>query len=199
MCHKNTEEFNCYFFTQGVSCHSTQNCVIMCQHFVKMNYLYGGNAKAGFVVVRVSIGAGLDLQGPYYFCSDDFRPKWSHFSLPEHTPKLTKLGIYVTPAEKFQNVLASSISTTRWCYNQGKCILFSKTLYPRIHWIVLNLVIGHAHFRFPFFSANSRNIANLLFWTPLTDLHQTLHKASMDSPDKMFWKEFWYSKQYSRY
>ena len=42
-----------------------------------------------------------------------FCPKWSHFSLPEHTPKLTKLGIYL---------LSSSISTTRWSYNQGKCI-----------------------------------------------------------------------------
>ena len=50
-------------------------------------------------------------------------PKWSHFSWPEHTPILTKLGIYITAAEKYHNLLSPSISTTRWHYNQRKCIL----------------------------------------------------------------------------
>ena len=38
-------------------------------------------------------------------------------------PKLTKLGIYITPARKIHNKLLSSISTIRWRYNQGKCVL----------------------------------------------------------------------------
>ena len=37
--------------------------------------------------------AGLNLPGPYFFCSDIYCPKLSHFSLPEHTPKITKFGI----------------------------------------------------------------------------------------------------------
>ena len=32
-----------------------------------------------------------------------------------------------------------------------------------------------------------------------TDLHQTLHKASVDSLHKQLLKEFWYSEQYSTY
>ena len=55
---------------------------------------------------------------PLFFC-----PKWSHFSLSERPPKLNKLRIHVTPAKKFHNLLLSSISTTRWPYNQGKCVL----------------------------------------------------------------------------
>ena len=48
--------------------------------------------------------------------------------LPEHTPKLTKLGIYITRAQKCHNLLSPFISTTRWCYNQGKCVLAISTL-----------------------------------------------------------------------
>ena len=84
-------------------------------------------------------------------------------SLPEHTPKLTKLGIYVTPAEKFHNLLSSSISTTRCHYNQGKCILAYNSQFP-FHF--------PAHFRLPFFSANSWNVANLLFRTPPRRFHR---------------------------
>ena len=67
-----------------------------------------------------------------------FHPKLSNFSLPEHST--AKLEIYITPAEEFHNLLLSSVSTTRWCYNQGKCVLdcnshiyfvaHLKTLYP---------------------------------------------------------------------
>ena len=65
-----------------------------------------------------------NLGGPYCYLNDDlFRPKLSNLSLPEHTPKLTKLGVHVTPALKFDHLLSSSISTIRWRYNQGKCIL----------------------------------------------------------------------------
>ena len=75
-----------------------------------------------------------------------FHPKWCIFhclNIPQNSPK-------VTPAEKCHNLLLSSISTTRWCYNQGKCVLahnvhmlcaHSKPLYPCFHGILLNLVI----------------------------------------------------------
>ena len=50
-----------------------------------------------FVVILFIIRAwaGLDLRDPYYFSKDFFFlcPKWLHLSQPEHTPKLTKLGI----------------------------------------------------------------------------------------------------------
>ena len=38
-------------------------------------------------------------------------------------PKLTKFGIYITPAREIHNQLLSSVSTIRWRYNQGKCVL----------------------------------------------------------------------------
>ena len=122
-----------------------------------------------------------------------FCPKWSHFSLPEHTPKLTKLGIYVTPAEKCHTLLSSSISTTRWRYNQGKCILAYNshilccTFKNLISTCSLNCAescdIGHAHFRRPLFSANLQNIAKYrkpTFRNPpgnFTEFPKTLHSA----------------------
>ena len=78
------------------------------------------------------------------------------FSLPEPAPKFTKLGICVTPAKKFHNLLSSSISTTRWCYNQGKCILaydsyilcriFKKLTSTRSLNCAESCDIGHPHF-----------------------------------------------------
>ena len=78
--------------------------------------------------------AGLDLQGPYCFFNEDFFIP-NHFSVPEHTPELTKLGMYVTAAEKFHNLLLSSISTSRWHYNWGKCVL---AYLPRLSCIWLH-------------------------------------------------------------
>ena len=85
-----------------------------------------------------------------------FHSKLSHFSLSEHTPKFTRLGKYITPAKKFHNLLSSWISTTRWRFNQGKCVLaynshiLCRTLKNLISMCSLNCVesggIGHAHF-----------------------------------------------------
>ena len=97
-------------------------------------------------------------EGPIAFWITIFSPKWSHFSLPEHAPKLTKLGIYITPAKK---LFLSYISTTRWRYDQGKCVLVCNfnivysTFKNLISTPSLNCVeschIGGAHFRLPFF------------------------------------------------
>ena len=113
------------------------------------------------------------------FCS-----KWSHFSLPEHAPKLTKLGIYITPAQRFHNLLSSSISTTRRCYNQGKCVWLithmyfvahSKTLYPRVLHIStlvcpndmkLRWLLPHEPLRL------CEKMINLLFRTPPKPFHR---------------------------
>ena len=74
----------------------------------------------GWILFAIAQCRCLSSRSLLFFQRRLFRPKWSHFSLPEHTPKLTNelIGMYVTPAEKFHNLL-SSISTTRWRYNQG--------------------------------------------------------------------------------
>ena len=70
-------------------------------------------------------------------------------------PKLIKLYCLLS-------IVASSISTTRWRYNQGECVLAYnsyilcctfKTLYPHIHWICAEFCdMGHTHFHlFVFF------------------------------------------------
>ena len=136
-----------------------------------------------------------------------FLPKWLHFALPEHTPKFTKPGVYVTPAEKCHYLLSSSISTSRWNYNQGKCILaYNSHILCRIfknlistRWIVLNLVIYATSISGPgFFPAYLRNGANLLFQVlpgHFTNFHHT-YAHSICGP---FWqkviKKFWYCKQ----
>ena len=121
-----------------------------------------------------------------------FCPKWSHFSLPEHTPKLTKLGIYVIPAKKCHNRLSSSISTSRWCYNQGKCILvynshilcrtFKNLICTRSLNCAESCDIGPFHkfakCRKPTFSNSSQ-----LFSQISTKLC-TQHLHYLDSPDK---------------
>ena len=96
-------------------------------------------------------------------------------------PNLTKLGIYVTPAENVHNVLLSSISTTRWHYNQGKCILvynshilcrtFKNLIsMPSLNWVE-SRDIGNAHFCL-FFFANLEYVINILFPAPLKRFHQ---------------------------
>ena len=68
---------------------------------------------------------GLDLQGPYCFSKD-------HFFVPND-------GILPEHAPKFHYLLPSSISTTTWCHNQGKCVLvynshiFCEIKEPYIH------------------------------------------------------------------
>ena len=66
----------------------------------------------------------------YCFSNDHFFIP-NDFSLPEHAPELTKLGVKVTSAEKFHNPLSSSISTTRRRYNQVKSHIsqLTSTLY----------------------------------------------------------------------
>ena len=103
----------------------------------------------------------LTCKVPIVFVVTIFCPKWSHSSLPEHTPKLTKLEIYLTPAEKCHNLLPFSISTIRWQYNQAKCVLAYKahilcrTFKNLISTRSLNCAesrdIGHADFSWPYF------------------------------------------------
>ena len=66
-------------------------------------------------------------------------------------------GKHIRLGEKCFNLWTLWISTTRWCCNQGKC--YSKIIYPRVPWIVLNL-------------ANLRNVAKLLLLTPPWKFHQ---------------------------
>ena len=90
-----------------------------------------------------------------------FHPKWFYFSLPKHTPNLTKLGIYITPAKKCHYLLSSSISSPRWCYNQGKCVLaynshilcrtFKNLISIRSLSYAESSDTCHAHFRIPDF------------------------------------------------
>ena len=115
-------------------------------------------------------------RGPYCFCSDDFLSQMITFSPPEYAPKLTKLGLYITTAEKFLNLLLSSIYTTRWRYNKGKCVLAHNahvlccTFKKHMSTCSVNYTeycdIGHAHLcQSFFFCANLRNYTNLLFQT----------------------------------
>ena len=62
----------------------------------------------------------LTFEVPIVFQMTTFSSQMIAF-FTEHTLKLTKFGMYVTPAEKFHNLLSSLISTTRCRYNQGKC------------------------------------------------------------------------------
>ena len=108
---------------------------------------YDNNGKCKLHLLFHLGQAGLDLRGPYCFLNDDF------FLLSQviifhclNIPKLTKLGIYVTPAEKFHNLLLSSIATiikdsAFWLITHIYFVAHSKTLYPRIHSILLNVII----------------------------------------------------------
>ena len=90
--------------------------------------------------------AGLDLQGPYCFSNEAFFVPndriFQYLNIPQNSPNLE----YKSHLPKNVISISSSMSTTRWRYNQGKCILVYnfvarlKTLYPCVHWIVLNLV-----------------------------------------------------------
>ena len=112
----------------------------------------------------------------------------SHFLLPEHTPKLTKLRMYVTPGKTFYELLSMGISTTRWHYNQGKCILaynshilyrtFKNLISTRSRSMPISALI------FFFFCKMSQTYFFKLLSGNFTDLHETLHTASVDSPDK---------------
>ena len=74
-------------------------------------------------------------------------------NISQNSPNLE----YTPHLPKFHNLL--SISTTRWHYNQGKCVLaynsFCRTFKNIISTRSLNCAesrhIGHAHFRLPFF------------------------------------------------
>ena len=113
--------------------------------------------------------------------------------IPQNSPKL---GIYLTPDEKFHNLLFSSISTTRWRYNHGKCILAYNSLCRTFKNIIsthsLNCAesrhIGYAQFRLAFSSANSQNYFFKLVPGDFTKLHKTLHTTSVDPPDKKILK-----------
>ena len=103
--------------------------------------------------------AGLDLRGPYCFSKDHFFGPNDHIfhclNMHQNWPNLE-----YTHHKNCDNLLSSSISTTRWCYNQGNCILayeshkLCHTFKNFISMRSLNCVesrhIGHAHFRLLF-------------------------------------------------
>ena len=102
---------------------------------------------------------------------------------------------------KCHNLLSSSISTIRRRYNQGKCILpytshilccaFKNLISERSLNSAESRDIGHAHFCLRFFVEIYKISQTYVFELlpgHFTDLHQTLHTASLDSPDKkIFW------------
>ena len=114
----------------------------------------------------------------------------SHFLLLEHTPKLTKLRMYVTPGKTFYELLSMGISTTRWHYNQGKCILaynshilyrtFKNLISTRSRSMPISALIFFffAKCRKPIFSNSSQAISPICtklctqhLWTLLTKMY----------------------------
>ena len=78
------------------------------------------NSKLAIFIIRA--GAGLNLVGPYCFFSDDFFvPRHRIFHCLNITQNSPPTNLEYT--FQFHNLFLSSISTTRWFYNQGKCIL----------------------------------------------------------------------------
>ena len=107
----------------------------------------------GKYVIRAR--AGIDLRGPYCFSNN-------HFFIPNdrifHCLYISQSIVVLRGA-----VIKESVF---WLITHIYFVTHWKTLYPPVHWIVLNLLdIGHAHFRpcFFFFFANSPDVANLLF------------------------------------
>ena len=109
-------------------------------------------------------------------------------NIPQNSPNLEYISHL---PKKCQNLLSSSISTTRWCYNQGKCVLaynsyfvtHSKTLYPCVHWIVESSAIDPflpTIFSRKFAICHKPTFSELLPGN-FTYFHQTLHTASVDS------------------
>ena len=96
-----------------------------------------------------------------------------------------------------KNFIIYLISTTKWRYNRGKCILAYNshilccTFKNLISTHLLNCAesrgTGHAHLRLMFFPCLCE-IPQTYFFKLLpgdfTDFHATLHTASVDSPDK---------------
>ena len=114
---------------------------------------------------------------------------------------ITHIYFVARSGEKFHNLLLSSVSTTRWHYNQGKCdlaynsYLLCRTFRNLISTYSLNCAkfhdIGHAHFGLLFFFwffLQIRKILQNYFFELLpgdfTNLHETLHTTSVASPDK---------------
>ena len=75
-----------------------------------------------------------------------------------------KWGNLFVPAAKGQKYDIIKESAF-WLITHTYFVAQWKTLYPCIHWIVTSSP-------YHFFSANSRNVANLLFWTPPRQFHQ---------------------------
>ena len=59
-----------------------------------------------------------------------------------------------------------------WLITHIYFVAHSKSLYPLIHWIVLNLVMQATHFCLCFFRKNLQNDTNLLFRTPPRQFHR---------------------------
>ena len=137
-----------------------------------------------------------------------FLPQMIAFSLLGHTLRLTKLGIYITPAKKCHNILSSSVSTTRWRYNPGKCVLpyNSHILYRTFNDLIYTSSLNCAESRdvdtFPptVFCSQIREMSQTYFSELLpgnfTNLHETLHTVSVDPPDKNLLNQFGYFKQF---
>ena len=95
------------------------------QSFMYSNSLSNKFSSKDIRVTIITAWAGLDLRGPIDFRMTPFSLQMIAFFTAWTCPKTHQTWNiqYVTPAEKFHNLLSSSISITRWCYNQGKCVL----------------------------------------------------------------------------
>ena len=84
-----------------------------------------------------------------------FHPKWLHFSLSEHTPKLTKLGIsshlpknFIIYCCPWFPPLGGAIikESGFWLKTHIYFVAHSKTFYPHIHWTVLKCKLLNNNF-----------------------------------------------------
>ena len=153
---------------------------------------FASSAETRWKVIRAR--AGLDLRGPHCFSNYHFFVPndciFHSLNMPQNLPNLE----YTSHLPK----KSSSISTTRWPYKQGKCVLANNshtlccTFKNLISMHSLNCAeschIGHSHFHLNFFFSQIHKMKQTYFFKLLsgdfTDLHQTLHTASLDSPDK---------------
>ena len=95
--------------------------ILLCEKFSVMHFQY-----IYFDLIKIFVILSRFLLGPEQVstCEVPIVFRMKIFFVPNDCifHCLTHI-VYVTPAEKCLNLLSSSISTTRWRYNQGKCTL----------------------------------------------------------------------------
>ena len=116
-------------------------------------------------------------------------------NMPQNSPNLEYTShllknviIYCRP--QFPGLGAIIKKSAFWLLTPIYFVAHSKTLYPHIHWIVLNLEMQAPPVS-GFFSHKFAKCLTYFFKLlpgDFIDLHETLHTASVDSPDKKLLK-----------